>query len=152
MRTAVMLAALAASALVLAGCGGEDSSAEGTTTAETVETTPMTTETQPVDTTPATTATDTTPAPPRPRVITIRVTGGVPVGGIQRPQIEKGEKVVLMIRTDSGEGVHLHGYDIEKDVVPGKIVRLPFTANIAGRFELELHPADTLLAVLEVTP
>ena len=77
---------------------------------------------------------------------------GVPQGGIQRPTIDKGDKVVLVVRTDSGEAVHLHGYNIEKEVVPGKAVRLPFTANIAGRFEVELHPTDALLAVLEVQP
>jgi hypothetical protein len=59
---------------------------------------------------------------------------------------------VLVVRTDSGEAVHLHGYNIEKEIVPGQPLRLPFTANIAGRFELELHPTDTLLAVLEVQP
>jgi hypothetical protein len=48
--------------------------------------------------------------------------------------------------------VHLHGYNIEKPVVPGKPVRLPFTASIAGRFEVELHPTDSLLAVIEVEP
>jgi len=29
---------------------------------------------------------------------------------------------------------------------------MPFTANIAGRFEVELHPTDALLAVIEVEP
>lgn len=149
MKIAVMLAALAASATVLAGCGGDDGmSAEGTTTTETVETAPPPTET--TETTAPTTPT--TPKPPQAQVVAIRVVDGVPRGGIQRPTIEQGEKVVLVIRTDSGDGVHLHGYDVEKHVVPGKPLRIPFTATIAGRFELELHPTDTLLAVLEVQP
>ena len=85
-------------------------------------------------------------------MITVNVVKGVPQGGIQRPTVDKGDKVVLVVRTDSGEAVHLHGYNIEKDVVPGTPVRVPFTADLAGRFELELHPTDTLLAVLEVQP
>ena len=97
------------------------------------------------------TTTQTAPAA-QAKVITIRVVGGVPQGGIQRPTIAQGDKVVLVVRTDSGEAVHLHGYNIEKEIVPGTPVRLPFTANIAGRFEVELHPTDTLLAVLEVKP
>ena len=36
--------------------------------------------------------------------------------------------------------------------VPGHAVRMPFTAYIAGRFEVELHPTDALLAVVEVKP
>jgi hypothetical protein len=98
-----------------------------------------------------TTATTTAPAA-QATVIPIRVVNGVPQGGIQRPTVDKGDKVVLVVRTDSGEAVHLHGYNIEKEVVPGKPVRLPFTASIAGRFEVELHPTDTLLAVIEVKP
>jgi hypothetical protein len=145
MKIAVMLAALAASAIALAGCGGDSSTIDAVTTTETAATTPTTK----TDTTATTTGT--TPLA-QAKVITIDVVKGVPQGGIQRPTIDKGDKVVLVVRTDSGEAVHLHGYNIEKDVVPGQAVRLPFTANIAGRFEVELHPTDALLAVLEVKP
>ena len=145
MKIALMLAAVAASAIALAGCGGDSSTTDAVTTTETAATAPTTT-----TDTPATTP-GTTPVA-QAKVITIDVVKGVPQGGIQRPTIDKGDKVVLVVRTDSGEAVHLHGYNIEKDVVPGKPVRLPFTANIAGRFEVELHPTDSLLAVLEVKP
>ena len=145
MKIALMLAAVAASAIALAGCGGDSSTTDAVTTTETAATAPTTT----TDTTATTTGT--TPVA-HAKVITIDVVKGVPQGGIQRPTIDKGDKVVLVVRTDSGEAVHLHGYNIEKDVVPGKPVRLPFTANIAGRFEVELHPTDALLAVLEVKP
>ena len=141
MKIAVMLAAVAASVAALAGCGGDDGT-DAVTTTETVATAPTT----------DTTATTPTTPDAQAKVITIRVVGGVPQGGIQRPTIDQGDKVVLVVRTDSGEAVHLHGYNIEKEIVPGTPLRLPFTANIAGRFELELHPTDTLLAVLEVKP
>ena len=141
MKIAVVLAAVAASVIALAGCGGDDGT-DAVTTTETVATAPTT----------DTTATTPTTPDAQAKVITIRVVGGVPQGGIQRPTIDQGDKVVLVVRTDSGEAVHLHGYNIEKEIVPGTPLRLPFTANIAGRFELELHPTDTLLAVLEVKP
>jgi ABC-type glycerol-3-phosphate transport system substrate-binding protein len=143
MRVAMLIAVLALGAVGLAGCGGNDNASDAVTTTETA-TTATTTETG-GETTP------TTPAA-QAKVITIRVVGGQPQGGIQRPTIDQGDKVVLVVRTDSGEAVHLHGYNIEKEIVPGKPLRLPFTANIAGRFEVELHPTDTLLAVLEVKP
>ena len=143
MRIATLIAALAVSAVGLAGCGGDDNAADAVTTTKTA-TTATTTET----------AGETTPTTPaaQAKVITIRVVGGRPQGGIQRPTIGQGDNVVLVIRADSGDAVHLHGYNIEKEIVPGQPLRLPFTANIAGRFELELHPTDTLLAVLEVQP
>jgi ABC-type glycerol-3-phosphate transport system substrate-binding protein len=140
-----MLFAFAASVLALAGCGG-GSSQVGATTETTQPTTPATTTTETM------TAETTTTSAPEPRTITVVVEAGRPKGGIQRPTVDKGDKVVLVVRTDSGEAVHLHGYNIEKDVVPGKAVRMPFTANIAGRFEVELHPTDALLAVIEVKP
>ena len=146
MRVALMLAAVTAGAIALAGCGG-DSTNDAVTTTETTATAPTTT----ADTT---TTTETTQTPPasEAKVIMVNVVKGVPKGGIQRPTVHKGDKVVLVVRTDSGEAVHLHGYNIEKDVVPGQAVRMPFTANIAGRFEVELHPTDALLAVIEVKP
>ena len=134
MRRAAILFALAASALALAGCGGGSSQADATTQTET-----------------ATTETTTTSAP-KPRTITVVVESGRPRGGIARPTVAKGDKVVVVVRTDAGEEVHLHGYDIEKPVTPGTPVRIPFTADLPGRFELELHHPDALLAVIEVKP
>ncbi len=152
MRPAAMLFALAASALALAGCGGGSSQADATTeTATGTETaqatTPATTTTET-----ATTTETTTPSAPKPRTITIVVESGRPRGGIARPTVAKGAKIVVVVRADAGEEVHLHGYDIEKPVTPGTPVRIPFTADLPGRFELELHHPDALLAVIEVKP
>jgi len=139
-------------AFALAGCGDDSASDEGAST-ETVATMPVETETTPAETTPAeTTPTETTPAAPKPTTIAIRVVGGVPQGGIARPKLKKGDRAVIVVRADAGEEIHMHGYDLEKQVTPGKPVRLPFTATIPGRFEVELHHPDTLLAVVTVSP
>ena len=116
----------------------------------------------PITTSPASTArctdwesptpTATTPAAPKPTTIAIRVVGGVPQGGIARPKLKKGDRAVIVVRADAGEEIHMHGYDIEKTVTPAKPVRLPFTATIPGRFEVELHHPDALLAVVTVSP
>jgi hypothetical protein len=146
-----MLLAVPAGVLALAGCGGDGSSQ--TSAATTTETAVATTPTTPTTTAPTqTTTTTTTPTAPKPTTIAIVVEQGRPKGGIKRPTIEKGDKVVLVVRTDAGEEVHLHGYDIEKPVTPGTPLRIPFTANLPGRFEFELHHPDALLAVIEVRP
>jgi hypothetical protein len=143
-----MLVAVATGALALSGCGGDTTTTPETTTEPpTTEAATTTTTTE----TPTTAPTATTAAP-RPRTITIVVKGGRPQGGIQRPAIDKGEKVVLVVRSDAGEAVHLHGYNVEKAVTPGKPLRIPVTATLPGRFELELHHPDVVLAVLEVKP
>ena len=140
MRALLMPCAVIGSALALAGCGGGSS-----------QTAAATTDTVAATTTEATTTNPTTAAA-KPTTITIVVDKGSPRGGIQRPTLKQGEKAVLVIRSDAGEQVHLHGYDIEKDMTPGKALRIPFTANLPGRFELELHHPDALLAVVEVRP
>ena len=153
--TAVLSAVLGAVlALGLAACGSgnDESSAPVTTqTTEAQTTEAQTTETQE-------TQASTTPKPkPKPKpvvvqVIPITVKGGRPVGGIQRPVVKKGRKVAIVVRADVGEVVHLHGYDIERPLRPGRPTRLEFTATIPGRFELELHHPDAVLADVTVKP
>src|SRR5262245_1231578 len=144
---------VAAGVLALAGCGGDTDTATPETTTDTaVETTAPPTETETETETTETSPAETTPSTPKPRTIVIVVDQGRPRGGIKRPTLAKGEKVVLVVRTDAGEELHIHGFDVEKPVVPGKPLRIPLTANVPGRFEVELHDPDVLLAVLEVRP
>ena len=80
---------LAVSALVLAGCGGSTSSSGTTgptTTTESAATTP-----------PTTTTTGTTTAVNEPVTIRVVVTGGKPVGGIQRATVKKGQRVAIVV-------------------------------------------------------
>jgi ABC-type glycerol-3-phosphate transport system substrate-binding protein len=160
MRRIAILCAAALGAVALAGCGGDDDATADTAT-EPVTTLPTETETEPSTTTETemtetepteTEATETTPAQPKAKTVTIRVVGGVPQGGIARPKVKKGERIVFVVNADAGEEVHVHGYDVEREVTPGKPVRLPVTATIPGRFEVELHHPDAVLAVLTVQP
>jgi hypothetical protein len=151
MRGLATLCAVLIGAFALAGCGDDSTSDEGSST-ETVATMPVEMETTPAETTPAETTTESTPAAPKPRTITIRVVGGVPQGGIARPRLKQGDRAVIVVRADAGEEIHMHGYDLERPVTPGKPVRMPFTATIPGRFEVELHHPDALLAVVTVSP
>jgi hypothetical protein len=49
--------------------------------------------------------------------------------------------------------VHLHGYDIEKEVAPGKPARFDFKATNEGAFEIETHkPVEKKAATLQVQP
>jgi hypothetical protein len=38
--------------------------------------------------------------------------------------------------------LHLHGYDIEKKVVPGAVTEMAFVARATGRFSVEEHKTD----------
>jgi hypothetical protein len=56
----------------------------------------------------------------------------------------------MVVTSDVADEVHLHGYDIEKELSPGTPVTLQFDATIAGVFEVELHEAGTVLLRLQV--
>ncbi len=92
------------------------------------------------------------PAKVQPVMIPITVDKGRIVGGTKRPKVKKGRLVRIVITTNVGEDVHLHGYELERPVLRGKKVVIQFTARLAGRFELEMHHPDLLLALLTVTP
>jgi hypothetical protein len=120
--------------------------AETETAAETETETETATETE---TQPTTTA-----PPPRPDVVTIRLTvqGGRPVGGVARPSVKRGRRVRIVVRSDVADHVHLHGYDIMRDVAPGAPAQIVFVANLTGGFEIELEDRGVPLAELEVRP
>lgn len=86
----------------------------------------------------------------KPVVIPITVVKGKVQGGAKRPTVKKGQLVRFVVRTDAGTEVHFHGYEIERTPVKGKPTVIQFTAKLRGRFELELHSPDVLLAELTV--
>ena len=138
-------AALVALVLVLgiAACGGSNDAASTTT-----DTTTTSTETE-TDTTG--TGTDTTGAE-SPTVVRVTVTNGVPSGGIVRQSVNQGDSVVVVVDSDVSDEIHVHGYDIKKDVTAGGTARIPFTADTPGRFEIELESRGTQIAELTVNP
>ena len=102
-----------------------------------------------------TTATDTAEPPPPAAPVTrieIAVRGGKPVGGIRRVTVDRGRRVVLIVTSDIADEVHVHGYDLQRDVGPGKPVRLAFAANLPGGFEVELEEHQLPIADLSVQP
>ncbi len=110
-------------------------------------TTPTTVSTQPPP--PPTTP---KPKPPALVQVPIVVRGGRPVGGIRRVTVAKNRQVVLLVRADTSDHVHLHGYDVMRDVAPGAPARLRFRATIPGRFEVELEDSGLQIADVTVKP
>ena len=65
---------------------------------------------------------------------------------------KQGQTVRFRVRNDKKEEVHVHGYDIKRDLEPGKTETVAFEATIAGIFEIELEGSGTPLAQLKVVP
>jgi hypothetical protein len=132
LRRATQIAGLATAGitvgLVLAGCGSSSSSSS---------------------TAAAPPAATTAAGPTR---ISIVFKNGAVVGGLPHEKVKQGDRVVLFVKADVSDEVHLHGYDIMRDVAPGKPATIAFTAKIPGRFEAELEGRSLQILDLEVRP
>jgi len=130
--------ALLAAGFALASCGSDDDATVETTT-RTQPTIPTTT-----DATTATTVVEGTTD------VRVRVVGGAPQGGIVRETVQEGDRVVLVVTSDVADHVHLHGYDIMRDVAAGGTARIRFRATVPGRFEVELEDRGAQIADVTV--
>jgi heme/copper-type cytochrome/quinol oxidase subunit 2 len=90
------------------------------------------------------------PAPPP--IPTIVVKNGKPVGGIKQLTFNKGDQIKFTVKSDVSDEVHVHGYDLMKDVAPGKPVTFSFKGNIDGEFEAELEGRKEQIIALTVNP
>ena len=151
-RLLVVVAAVVAAIVlfvVLRPGGDDDDNATTTTTS--------TTSTQPSPP-PSSTATEPPPPPPPPpqppavTVVSVRVEGGTPVGGIRRATVSHGQRVAIVVRSDVNDEIHVHGYNLSQNVAPGAPARIRFTADVPGRFEVELEDRGVQLIDLRVRP
>lgn len=86
------------------------------------------------------------------RVTTIVVKNGKPVGGITELTYNEGERIRFKVDSDVSDEVHMHGYDIMKDVKAGGSVTFDFPATIEGVFEAELEDHKEQILQLTVNP
>jgi hypothetical protein len=98
----------------------------------------------------------TAPAPAatqQPQFTVVRVRGGKPVSGVRTIKVTSGERVRIEVRSpDTSDEVHVHGYDIKRDLKAGGRVRFSFKADAEGIFEIELEVSHTPIAKIEVAP
>jgi hypothetical protein len=67
-------------------------------------------------------------------------------------EVEVGDHLRLRLTSEEPLQVHIHGYDLQRELAPGKPVTLSFEADLTGRFEIEDHESEELLGVLLVQP
>lgn len=83
---------------------------------------------------------------------TIVVRNGEPVGGVAELTYSAGDEVKFKVRSDVADEVHVHGYDLSKDVEAGGTVSFSFPAELEGIFEVELEERAEQIAELRVNP
>jgi hypothetical protein len=80
------------------------------------------------------------------------VAGGNVAGGVKTVPVLQNAQIVLVVRADVSDEVHVHGYDVMQDVAPGAPARIALRATIPGRFEVELEDRKLRILELEVRP
>jgi hypothetical protein len=69
----------------------------------------------------------------------LRIENGHVPENMRLIRVKRNDVVKLQWSADRPMTIHLHGYDIEKQVVPGTITEMTFTARATGRFTVEPH-------------
>lgn len=87
-----------------------------------------------------------------PGITTIVIKNGKPVAGIAKLTYNEGEQVRFKVDSDVSDEIHMHGYDIMKDVEAGGSVTFDFPASIEGIFEAELEDRGEQILELTVNP
>ena len=121
-RLGVLAAVIAVAAVLFIVLGGDDDEGSGDTqTATATQTTKQTT---------------TAENGPEASIV---FRNGRPVGGIEDIDAQGGDTVFIVVDSDEGAEIHVHGYEIESPVEAGEKAQVSFTADLEGVFEVELH-------------
>jgi FtsP/CotA-like multicopper oxidase with cupredoxin domain len=144
--TFLAIAAVIAIVAVVVLAGGSDDEPE---TAATTPTPTATATASPDATAEATETAEPTPEP-TPDAPLIEIEGGEVKGGVSEIRAEAGDTVRFSVTSDAADEVHVHGYDVKKDVEAGGTARFSFKATIPGIFEIELEGSHLQIASLRV--
>ena len=130
--------------VIFAASGGPDETAEDAASPAAGQTsTPTATPTAAgEESTPTPTATPT--AEPEPPLLQ--------AGKVAKLRYSEGETVRFRVVSDSAEEVHVHGYDIKKELEAGKPATMSFKASITGIFEIEFEGSAEQIGELRVDP
>ncbi len=92
----------------------------------------------------APTATPTPTPRPQPPLLTS--------GRVRELEFTEGDRIRFRVRSDVTEEIHVHCYDITRDVPAGRTITVSFEASITGICEIEFHNSGEPIGELRVQP
>ena len=95
-------------------------------------------------------ASSSTGKPAKVTQIVVSVKDGKVSPKTHRVKVPMGGQVRLLVSSDIDDEVHVHGFDIEREVAAGQSVTIEFTADQTGVFEVETHESGLQLVQLQV--
>ena len=137
------IAVLIVAYVLIQGGSDDDKDNAATPAAQTTQSAPSTTSTP---------STSTEEVPAEPAIPMVRVVDAKPQGGVKKLEFDKGDQIRFKVVSDTADEIHVHGYDLMKDVAKGGSVSFRFPASIDGRFVVELEGAGVQIAELDVEP
>ncbi len=86
-----------------------------------------------------------TPTPrPQPPLLT--------AGRVRELEYTEGDTIRFRVRSDAPEEIHVHCFDITREVPSGRTITVSFKADITGICEVEFHNSGEQIASLRVEP
>ena len=140
--TFLAIAAVIAIVAVVLLAGGDDSTDSGEQAAATA--TPSATQ-EPQEASPQEPPTPTPEPTPKPPPLHR-------AGKLTKLEATEGKTVRFRVRSATDEEIHVHAYDIYRDVPAGKTINVAFEADITGIIEIEFHGSGETIAELKVEP
>jgi hypothetical protein len=131
--------------VVILTAGGGDDEDTGSQASATQTATPTPTQDQP-EAQPQDAETPTPTPTPKPKPPLLKG------GKVTRLEFKEGDTVKFRVVSPVAEEVHIHGYDIAKDLEPNQEITVSFPATIEGIFEIEYEHAAEQIGELRVEP
>ena len=66
----------------------------------------------------------------------------------QSIEVAKGDTVRIVVSSDVEDEIHLHGYDITRNVAPGSRARFSFAANAEPRYFMMRTPRSAMRSMM----
>jgi sporulation-control protein spo0M len=130
------LTAVGAVALLVAGCGGGQSSEKTDTSPGTGSAAPGMTDQQ---------------SPPERVVIDVTIAGGNVTPTNQQVQAKVKEPIIVRVNSDAADQLHVHSNPEHTfDIKPENGQAFQFTVDVPGKVDVELHHLDKTVATLTV--
>ncbi|MHA3018720.1 hypothetical protein ACXPWS_00435 [Mycobacterium sp. BMJ-28] len=130
------LTAVAAVALLVAGCGSSTSPDDSSTASSTGTAAPEMTDQQ---------------APPERVVIDVAVAGGNVSPTNQQVQAKVKQPIIVRVNSDAADQLHVHSNPEHTfDIKPENGQAFQFTVDVPGKVDVELHHLDKTVATITV--
>ena len=73
------------------------------------------------------------------QTVDLRIVARKAEGGVRTVSVPKGATVALRVQVDEEMDIHVHGYELQQRVKPGRQATLIISSQYAGRFPVTGH-------------